>query len=204
MPVREEHDGCCTKTGTRSVALVFVVSSFIGIEATVIFGEEARDPAPTIKRAAYISVALISIFYALSTWAIAVHYGPAQIVAEATENPATLSLRAVESLFGRVHALAMNVLLITSLCACALSFHNTINRYLFAVGREGLIKTLGLAASMPHQQSSTAQDLARGKPSEIDFPNGFIVRKGEQYGISTPTNHALQVMVKLVERTGAR
>lgn len=121
------------------VALVFVVSSFIGIEATVIFGEEARDPARTIKRAAYISVALISGFYALSTWAIALHYGPAQIVLEATGNPATLYLRAVENLLGRVPALAMNVLLITSLCACALSFHNTINRYLFAIGREGLI-----------------------------------------------------------------
>jgi 2-dehydropantoate 2-reductase len=67
-----------------------------------------------------------------------------------------------------------------------------------------LEKTLGLAASMPFQQSSTSQDLARGKPSEIDFLNGFIVRKGAEHGIPTPTNHALQVMVKLVERSGSR
>lgn len=67
-----------------------------------------------------------------------------------------------------------------------------------------LDKTLGLAASMPGQQSSTSQDLARGKPSEIDFLNGFIVRKGAEHGIPTPTNHALQVMVKLVERSGSR
>ncbi len=67
-----------------------------------------------------------------------------------------------------------------------------------------LDKTLALAASMPLQQSSTSQDLARGKPSEIDFLNGFIVRKGAEHGIPTPTNHALQVMVKLVERSGSR
>ncbi len=67
-----------------------------------------------------------------------------------------------------------------------------------------LDKTLGLAATMPHQQSSTSQDLGRGKPSEIDHLNGFIVRKGIEHGIPTPTNHALQVMVKLVERSGAR
>jgi 2-dehydropantoate 2-reductase len=67
-----------------------------------------------------------------------------------------------------------------------------------------LDKTLGLAATMPHQQSSTSQDLGRGKPSEIDFLNGFIVRKGREHGIPTPTNHALQVMVKLVERSGSR
>jgi 2-dehydropantoate 2-reductase len=48
--------------------------------------------------------------------------------------------------------------------------------------------------------SSTAQDLARGKPSEIDFLNGYVVRKGAELGIATPTNHALQVMVKLAER----
>ena len=67
-----------------------------------------------------------------------------------------------------------------------------------------LEKTLGLAAGMPNQQSSTSQDLARGKPSEIDFLNGFIVRKGAEHGIPTPTNQALQVMVKLAERSGAR
>jgi 2-dehydropantoate 2-reductase len=67
-----------------------------------------------------------------------------------------------------------------------------------------LDKTLALAASMPLQQSSTSQDLARGKPSEINFLNGFIVRKGREHGIPTPTNHALQVMVKLVERSGSR
>jgi amino acid transporter len=33
----------------------------------------------------------------------------------------------------------MNLLLIISVFACALSFHNTINRYFFAIGREGLV-----------------------------------------------------------------
>ena len=60
---------------------------------------------------------------------------------------------------------------------------------------------LKIAAAMPNQTSSTAQDLARGKPSEIDFLNGYVVRKGAELGIPTPTNHALQVMVKLAERS---
>ena len=60
---------------------------------------------------------------------------------------------------------------------------------------------LKVPAAMPHQMSSTAQDLARGKPSEIDFLNGYIVHKGAELGIPTPTNHALQVMVKLAERS---
>jgi 2-dehydropantoate 2-reductase len=59
---------------------------------------------------------------------------------------------------------------------------------------------LKIPANMPNQKSSTAQDLARGKPSEIDFLNGYVVRKGAELGIATPTNQALQVMVKLAER----
>ena len=57
-----------------------------------------------------------------------------------------------------------------------------------------------IPANMPNQMSSTAQDLARGKPSEIDFLNGYVVRKGAELGIPTPTNQALQVMVKLAQR----
>jgi 2-dehydropantoate 2-reductase len=63
------------------------------------------------------------------------------------------------------------------------------------------VQVLKIPAAMPNQKSSTAQDLARGKPSEIDFLNGYIARKGAELGIPTPTNQALQVMVKLVERS---
>jgi 2-dehydropantoate 2-reductase len=56
-----------------------------------------------------------------------------------------------------------------------------------------------IPAAMPTQFSSTAQDLIRGKPTEIDFLNGYVVRKGAELGISTPGNFALQTMVKLAE-----
>jgi 2-dehydropantoate 2-reductase len=56
-----------------------------------------------------------------------------------------------------------------------------------------------IAESMPGQLSSTAQDLARGKASEIDHLNGFIVRRGEALGVATPANRALWALVKLLE-----
>jgi len=56
-----------------------------------------------------------------------------------------------------------------------------------------------IAPAMPAQLSSTAQDLARGKPSEIDHLNGFVVRRGRELGIATPANQALHALVKLVE-----
>ena len=57
-----------------------------------------------------------------------------------------------------------------------------------------------LPASMPAQYSSTSQDLARGKPTEIDYLNGYVVRRGEALGIATPANRVLQALVKLLER----
>ncbi|MFC5523478.1 ketopantoate reductase family protein [Polaromonas jejuensis] len=56
-----------------------------------------------------------------------------------------------------------------------------------------------LADSMPNQYSSTAQDLARGKRSEIDYLNGLVVKRGEALGIATPANRVLWALVKLME-----
>jgi 2-dehydropantoate 2-reductase len=56
-----------------------------------------------------------------------------------------------------------------------------------------------IAETVPDQHSSTAQDLARGKPSEIDHLNGLIVRRGEALGVATPTNRMLYAIVKLIE-----
>jgi 2-dehydropantoate 2-reductase len=56
-----------------------------------------------------------------------------------------------------------------------------------------------IAEAMPGQLSSTAQDLARGKPTEIDHLNGYVVRRGAELGIATPVNQTLHALVKLVE-----
>jgi 2-dehydropantoate 2-reductase len=58
-----------------------------------------------------------------------------------------------------------------------------------------------IAVTMGQQRSSTAQDLARGRRSEIDHLNGFISRRGRQHGIATPVNDTLTTLVKLVEAT---
>ncbi|WP_024576497.1 MULTISPECIES: 2-dehydropantoate 2-reductase [unclassified Afipia] len=63
---------------------------------------------------------------------------------------------------------------------------------------------LALANSMPNQYSSTAQDLARGKKTEIDYLNGYVVRRGEELSIPTPANRALLVMVRLLEEKARR
>jgi 2-dehydropantoate 2-reductase len=59
-----------------------------------------------------------------------------------------------------------------------------------------------IVESMPGQYSSTAQDLARSKPGEIDYLNGFITRRGEALGIATPANRVLWALTRLIEGKG--
>jgi 2-dehydropantoate 2-reductase len=52
--------------------------------------------------------------------------------------------------------------------------------------------------------SSTAHDLARGKPTEIDLLNGYVARRGQELGVATPCNFSVYAMVKLLEESGVR
>ena len=45
-----------------------------------------------------------------------------------------------------------------------------------------------------------AQDMMKGRRTEIDFMNGLVVQKGQEVGIPTPANEALIAAVKKVER----
>ena len=49
------------------------------------------------------------------------------------------------------------------------------------------------------QYSSTAQDILRGKPTEIDMLNGYVAERGSALGIDTPVNRTLHALVKLRE-----
>lgn len=62
-----------------------------------------------------------------------------------------------------------------------------------------LARAYRIAEAMPGQYSSTAQDLQRGRPTEIDHLNGYVVRQGDARGVSVPANRVLYALVKLIE-----
>jgi 2-dehydropantoate 2-reductase len=65
--------------------------------------------------------------------------------------------------------------------------------------KAALAGALKIATQMAEALSSTAQDMQRGKRTEIDSLNGFISRRGAELGVPTPVNHALYTLVKLAE-----
>jgi 2-dehydropantoate 2-reductase len=68
---------------------------------------------------------------------------------------------------------------------------------------DGIVETaMKLADAMPQTMSSTAQDIAKGRPTEIAHLNGYVVREGEALGVATPVNRTLNALIKLLEQAG--
>lgn len=124
------------------VAVLFALTGFIGFEATAVFRDEARDPERTIPRATYLAVSIIGVFYAISSWALVTDAGAAQArtVAQRTlDGTGNMMLDAASSNLGVGLRDVMNILLITSLFACVLSFHNVVARYQFNLSNKGVL-----------------------------------------------------------------
>lgn len=65
--------------------------------------------------------------------------------------------------------------------------------------KAALAGALKIATQMAEALSSTAQDMNRGKRTEIDSLNGYVALRGAELGVPTPVNHALYALVKLAE-----
>lgn len=48
-------------------------------------------------------------------------------------------------------------------------------------------------------KTSMWQDIEHGRPTEIDFLNGFVVRQGEKLGVPVPVNAVLTTLVHAIE-----
>jgi amino acid transporter len=119
--------------------LAFAIAAFVGFESGAIYSEECRDPKRTVARATYFALAFTGILYALSAWAMTVAAGPENVVAAAQEQGPGLVFGTIAEHYGNTVADIANVLLITSVFAALLSFHNGVARYLFALGRERVL-----------------------------------------------------------------
>jgi len=129
-------------TGQLGASLVFAFNCFLGFEATAIFGEESKDPEKTVPRATYISIGLISVFYALTCWTLVSAYAadelmPALIGPDPNApNPGLFVFITADTFAGSFTAKVMEWLVVTSLFAAVLAIHNAASRYFFALGRE--------------------------------------------------------------------
>lgn len=117
------------------VVLIFTFGAFLGVEATAIYTEEAREPEKSVPRATYLAIAILGIFYTLVCWSIIVGFGEASVAGRANKDPAALFSDAMTSFVGPQATSLMDVLLFVSIFASTLAFHNQSTRYMFSLAR---------------------------------------------------------------------
>ncbi|MEU0155852.1 APC family permease [Micromonospora fulviviridis] len=120
-------------------ALVTGIAGFVGFEGTTVFAEETKDPRRTVPRATYIAVAVTGLLYGVSAWAMSVATGPDKIVEQAQGQGMDLIFNLVSPHLTSSVVTLGRWLFITSLFAALLSFHHTVARYAFALGREPVL-----------------------------------------------------------------
>lgn len=127
-----------------AAVLAFAFAAFTGFESTVIYRREARDPNRTVPRATYIAVTFLGLFYAFVVWTVIQAFGDDKVVQAATDDPGGLFFAAITTYVGAWAADLMHILIVTSVLASLLAFHNAINRYGLALAEEGVLpKALG-------------------------------------------------------------
>jgi amino acid transporter len=119
--------------------LALVIGAFMGFESTAIFSEEAKGGSATVRRATFISVGFIALFYAAVTFIIVMAYGADNIQAAAKADPVNLVIALFDKYTSPAIVEVMNVLFLGSAFAALLALHNICNRYLFVLGRERLL-----------------------------------------------------------------
>jgi amino acid transporter len=180
------------------ISLAFAMSSFAGFEATTIFAEEARDPAKSIPRAAYLSIILIGLFYGFITWSAIQGYGEEAVVREALVHPDSFWFTLSDHYLGHGWTRAMNGLLLSSIFASVLAFHNTITRYFYALGRCGLLPRV-LARVHPIHGSPHVATIAQTAIA-IGVIAPFILVRSDPFRTVIPwTNATASIAMLLVE-----
>lgn len=147
--------------GSLWIGLLLAATAFIGFEATALFGEEAKEPRKTIPRATYTAIIVIGLMHAFAAWAIVSALGLEDAQAAGIEHleAGDLTLMLISDYLGPVLLVVALILVVVSLFAAQLAFHNSAGRYLFSLGR---------ARVLPHWLAKTN---AKGAPARALLTN---------------------------------
>lgn len=165
----ESFDPQVFLTSGIGVAVLFALTGFIGFESTAIYRDEARNPSRTIPRATYLAVGIIGLFYTLSVWVLVVAAGPTHardVARETLFGDKNMLLDTTGEFAGAFTRDIMQILLVTSLFACVLSFHNIVARYQFALAKIGSMPG-SLASVHPKHQSPANSSIVQSVTATV-------------------------------------
>ncbi|MGV8881681.1 MAG: APC family permease [Rhodoglobus sp.] len=129
-------------TPSMFAILGFGFAAFMGFESTVLYRAETRNPNRALPRATYIAVAFLAVFYTATLWLVIQAFGDAAVQGVIAEDPAAFFFIAMNNYVGEWAVSVMFVLIVSSIFAGQLAFHNAINRYSFALSRDSILPAL--------------------------------------------------------------
>ncbi|MBU6245867.1 MAG: APC family permease [Actinomycetales bacterium] len=131
--------------GGAGIAFAFALASFIGFEATAIYGEESKNPKRNVPLATYISVVLITVLFALVGFGMVTGTGVDGMQDKMLEvtgglvDPSAVLFGLTTEFIGSWLTTVFSWIVLTSLFAATLAFQNSAARYLFSMGRAGVL-----------------------------------------------------------------
>lgn len=132
-------------SGSPGIAIMYCMGAFIGFEATVIYGEEAKNPNRTIPIATYAAVIILGLLYAFVSYSIIVGWGAQGVMNKINAiltqglDPVSLFTDLANRDLGIWSVWVIRSLFVTSAFAGLLAYHNVISRYLFSISRSGIL-----------------------------------------------------------------
>jgi amino acid transporter len=130
------------QAGAAGIGLFFAFWSWVGFEMAPNYAEESRDPKRIVPLSLYISVLALGIFYIIVSWAAVSGYPTTDAaIIQSQTNPNFLFFDPATHMIGGWVTLLMRILILSGAFACGMAFHNTAARYLYSLGREGVLPT---------------------------------------------------------------
>jgi amino acid transporter len=157
--------GSAVAAGAAGIGIFFAFWSWVGFEMAPNYGEESKDPKKNVPRALYISVIGLGIFYIITSWAgLSGYHNIDEAATVAQNNSANFYFGPAQHYGGLFLKDCLSWFIITGSFACGMAFHNTTARYMYSLGREGVLpRLLGRTHRTyhsPHIASSTQSVIA--------------------------------------------
>jgi amino acid transporter len=114
--------------------LLWAILNFVGFESAATLGEETRDPRRSIPIALFTAVAVIGIYFLLSSFTVAVGFGQSHVGALVKDSTPWSTL--ANSEWGLKFSWILSITVLNSIFANIISGSNAAVRVLFSMGRE--------------------------------------------------------------------
>jgi amino acid transporter len=161
-PVTEQKVGeVAIPLGAAAVGVFMAFWSWVGFEMAPNYAEESRDPKRIIPLSLFLGVIGLGLFYIIVSWsAVSAYNNEAEMVAKAFADSSNFYMTPLEQFVGTWAKELLAVLILTSSFACGMAFHNTAARYMYSLGREGVMPRV-LGATHPKYKSPHVASLVQ-------------------------------------------